>query len=537
MEKTEMTSLSRRSFVAGSAVASCAGALAFATPALAAEETTNAESTAEETSPDASEHAPVEVIDCDVVVCGTGTAGMCASVRAAELGGKVVALEKFDFVGGTSNVAESCTGVGTRMQAELGVTIDKKAMFSEVFNYHHSAAIGPVLHSFVDNCGATLDWMVDNGCHFLTVMTFFGKYYTCHLSGDAETGQSMLNGEAIIQPMLARAEELGVDIRLSTPMTGLVVEDGRVTGVYATDAEGNDIQVNARGVILATGGYASNKELFEEFVGYPYEKISVAGMAGRDGDGIQAARALGADLHHPETVNPSGEFVIGSGSWNDNLNQIFSWQQNLRVNENAERFWNEGNNQEFAAHVNAIKTQNDVYSIIDADFLNTLATETVFYNMPMYGVLVGSPLAGCMEALQEGLDAGLVVQAETIEELAEELGLDVDALTATIDRYNELCDLGSDEDYGKDEAYLFPVRTAPFYAAKMGPLIFATNGGVKVNKNLQAMKGADPIEGLFCVGNDAGAIYGTDYDVQLMPGSCQAWAATGGKMAAEFIMA
>ena len=437
------------------------------------------------------EHNPVETVECDVVVCGSGTGGMCAAVRAAELGGAVVMLEKKNAVGGTSNFAESMTGVGTKMQKELGVEIDVKEMFDAVFNYHHSAAVGPVLHSFIDNSGATVDWLVDNGCHFLTVMT---------------------------------------------PMTDLATEGDKVVGVYATNAKGEEILVKARGVILATGGYANNSELFEEFTLRSYDRLRVAGMDGRDGDGIIAARALGASLHHPETLNPSGECVIDSGSWNDNLNQIFSWQQNLRVNEEGERFWNEGNNQEFAAHVNALYTQNASYSIIDADLLNTLATETVFYSMPMYDVNIGSPLAGCMEAIDEGLSQGLIVKADTIEELAEKLELDPAALKATVDRYNAMCENGEDEDYGKAADYLFPVKTAPFYAAATQPIIYATNGGIKVNKNLQVMAGTHTIEGLYAIGNDAGAIYGADYDVQLMPGSCQAWAATGGRMAAEHIL-
>lgn len=527
--------ISRRSFFTGAAAL---GAAAAGTGLITGcTQPTTLSETGTEDGEAPTPHNPVETIECDVVVCGSGTGGMCAAVRAAELGGNVILLEKKSVVGGTSNYAESMTGVGTKMQAELNVEIDVREMFNAVFEYHHSAAVGSVLHSFIDNSGATIDWLVDNGCHFLTVMTFFGRFYTCHLSGDASTGTSMLNGEAIIQPLLAQAEGHGVDIRLETPMTDLAVENGKVVGAYATSKEGDEILIKARGVILATGGYANNADLFEEFTHRSYDKIRVNGVDGRDGDGIVAARALGADLHHPETLNPAGECVINSGSWNDNLNQIFSWQQNLRVNEAAERFWNEGNNQEFAAHVNAVYTQNAAYSIIDADFLNTLATETVFYSMPMYDVNIGSPLAGCMEAIEEGLDQGLIVKADSIEELADKLTLDATALKETIERYNTMCDQGVDEDYSKPSDYLFPVKTAPFYAAPVQAMIYATNGGIKVNKNLQVVSGPQPIEGLYAIGNDAGAIYGSDYDVQLMPGSCQAWAATGGRMAAEHILA
>ena len=281
---SDNNAFSRRSFLTGAATL---GAVAAATGLAGCAPTTMAETGGDAKAEDdgqaeaAVEHNPVETVECDVVVCGSGTGGMCAAVRAAELGGTVVMLEKKNAVGGTSNFAESMTGVGTKMQKELGVEIDVKEMFDAVFNYHHSAAVGPVLHSFIDNSGATVDWLVDNGCHFLTVMTFFGRFYTCHLSGDASTGTSMLNGEAVIQPMLAHAEELGVDIRLETPMTDLATEGDKVVGVYATNAKGEEILVKARGVILATGGYANNSELFEEFTLRSYDRLRVAGMDGR----------------------------------------------------------------------------------------------------------------------------------------------------------------------------------------------------------------------------------------------------------------
>lgn len=149
------------------------------------------------------EHNPVETVECDVVVCGSGTGRLCAAVRAAELGGAVVMLEKKNAVGGTSNFAESMTGVGHQDAEGTGRGDRREGDVRCRVQLPPQRRRGTRAHSFIDNSGATVDWLVDNGCHFLTVMTFFGRFYTCHLSGDASTGTSMLNGEAVIQPMLA----------------------------------------------------------------------------------------------------------------------------------------------------------------------------------------------------------------------------------------------------------------------------------------------------------------------------------------------
>ncbi len=532
-EKLGNGGLTRRSFLNG---ALALGAVATGTSLLSGCTSTEDSTVNKETAATV-EHNPSETVECDIVVCGSGTGGMCAAVRGAELGGNVLLLEKNAAVGGTSNFAESITGVGTKMQAALGIEINTEELFNSVFTYHHSGANGPVLHSFIKTCGETVDWLVDRGCHFLTVMTFFGLYHTCHLSGDPETGKSMLNGEAIIQPMLAQAESLGVDIRCNTPLTDLLVENGKVTGVYATDENGQEIQINAtKGVILATGGYADNKELYEEFTNLSFDNVHAWGMTGRDGDGIKLARALGATLHHPETLNYSGEYVVGTSTFHEPLNQIFAWQQNLRVNENAERFFSEEDISNYSAHGNALSIQAAGYSILDQDLIDTITNATVFTSMPMYDVVIGSPLAGAADAMEQGLGDGIVFKADTIEELAQKLGLDADALRVTIDTYNQMCDAGVDTDYGKAKDFLFPVRTAPFYGARVVPTIYATNGGVKVNEKLQVISGFDIIEGLYAIGNETSAIYGNNYDVQLMPGSCQSWAATGGRLAAESML-
>ena len=139
------------------------------------------------------------------------------------------------------------------------------------------------------------------------------------------------------------------------------------------------------------------------------------------------------------------------------------------------------------------------------------------------------------EALIDEYVAGddfAIWKADTIEELAEQMGLDPVALRDTIDHYNEMCDNGKDDDFLKDPKYLIPVRTAPFYGVKNTPIFMTTVGGLRVDERSRVLKAdGQPIHGLYACGSDAGGLYGYEYDVLVAAGSQQSYAAVGGRLA------
>lgn len=523
--------ISRRTFLAGSLVAGAGivGGLAGCAPASqAASETGNASDGAEA----AIEHDPARTESFDVVVVGSGTAGTCAALRAAEQGLSVVCLEKNSSLGGTSVFAEGLCGIGSRYQTEQGIEVDRAAVLADTLSYHHHACLGPVARAFIDSCGETIDWLQDQGVAWSSVVALGESYPVWHLPAD-ETG-APAHMQTVLEILQRKAEDGGVEFRASEPMTDLAVEAGAVTGAY-TGSGDDETLIEARAVVLASGGYANNAELFEKFTGRPYDKVHVWGMTGRDGDGIaRAAATANADTHIPGTVMYHTGRIDGTDAFSDIPNFVLTMQPTLRVNASAQRYFNEGATSDFSATGNVLTTNAANFVVFDDAYLDHIEQNGPFCPMPNLGAFVGQPFA-CREGIEscEG-----VVKADTVEGLAQALGLDAEALAATVERYNGFCASGADEDFGKPAAQLLPVSTAPFYGARITPTLFTTVGGLRVNEHVQVVdtEGA-PIAGLYAAGGDAGGLYGANYDVNVCSGSQQGWAATSGRLAAEHIAA
>ncbi len=522
--------ISRRTFLTGSLVAGAGivGGLAGCAPAA---QQSDAASTGGEDAKSI-EHSPSSTESFDVVVVGSGTAGTCAALRAAQEGLSVACLEKNSSLGGTSVFAEGLCGIGSSYQAEQGIAVDKAAVLADTMSYHHYACLGPVVRAFVDNCGATIDWLQEQGVAWASVVALGDSYPVWHLPAD-ETG-APAHMQTVLEILQRKAEEAGVQFRTSEAMTDLAVSDGAVKGVY-TGSGSDEALLEAKAVILASGGYANNAELFERFTGRPYDSVHVWGMTGRDGDGIAfAASSANADTHIPSTVMYHTGRIDGTDAFSDVPNFVLTMQPTLRVNAAANRYFNEAATSDFSATGNVLTTNTGNYVIFDDAYLDHIEQNGPFCPMPNLGAFVGQPFA-CREEIEscEG-----VMRADTVEELAGQLGLDASALAATVERYNGFCAHGVDEDFGKPAEQLLAVSVAPFYGAKITPTLFTTVGGLRVNEHMQVIdvEGA-PIAGLYAAGGDAGGLYGANYDVDVCSGSQQGWAATSGRLAAEHLAA
>ena len=476
------------------------------------------------------EHNPTSAESFDVVVVGSGTAGTCAALRAAEQGLSVVCLEKNSSLGGTSVFAEGLCGIGSGYQAGQGIEVDKAAVLANTMDYHHYACLGPVARAFVDNCGATIDWLQEQGVAWSSVVALGDSYPVWHLPAD-ETG-APTHMQAVLAVLQQKAEAVGVEFRTSSAMNDLAVEDGKVVGVY-TGSSNDETLIEAQAVVLASGGYANNADLFEKFTGRPHDSVHVWGMDGRDGDGIAAATGTAdADTHIPSAVMYHTGRIDGTDAFSDIPNFVLTMQPTMRVNAAAERYFNEAVTSDFSATGNVLTTNAANYVVFDDAYIDHIEQNGPFCPMPNLSAFVGQPFA-CREGIEscEG-----VVKADTIEQLAAQLGLDAETLAATVERYNGFCAHGVDEDYGKPSAQLLPVAVAPFYGAKITPTLFTTVGGLRVNEHLQVIgKDGAPIAGLYAAGGDAGGLYGANYDVDVCSGSQQGWAATSGRLAAEHI--
>lgn len=528
--------ISRRAFLSGAAIlgagATMAGLSGCAQPKGASQRE------ADERFVDTTAgHSPADVAECDMVVVGSGTAGVCATARAAELGANVILLERCDALGGSSYMAEGVAGTNTYVHERDGVSIDNSAMLQDTQSYHHWAADANVLKNYIEHSGATIDWLHETcGVNFLmATVTAPTSYQTWHLTGD-ENGTMVRLGPGLIKPVSEFALSCGADVRTLSTATGLVFEDDEVRGVYYTDVNGVEHEVRAKSVVLATGGYANNPDLFEKYSNISHSRIHNYGAFGRTGDGITWATELGAATHNIGTVMFASTYVPGSTAFEERVNWIFSWQPNLRVNEHGRRFMNETLSADFSVVSNAVLAQTQAYSVLDAAYLDDIENVALPVGMDSIGIMSGKPLPGSIDAIEQAVAEGRVLKADTLEGLAEAIGCDAETLVGTVDAYNSYCEAGADPDFGTPAASLRAISKPPFYAANIQPALFTTVGGLKVDDHWRVVKeDGSLIPNLFALGNDASSQVGHDYDVGVMSGSQQGWCATGGRMVAEYL--
>lgn len=456
---------------------------------------------------------------CDVLVVGSGTAGTCAAITAAEAGAQVICIEKNADLGGTSRFGEWIGGHNAKIQADAGIEFDIKELVKAYENEMDWGVPVDVLEDFYIESGKTIDWLVDEGIPFQA-----GTGVSPHLVGifDEEGNQTFLY-EGMLKPLWAIGEGLSnLEFRTECPMVGLVAEDGKVTGAYAQDADGNVVKISAGSVILATGGFVDDEALFWEAMHQDFSRYYNYGIPGRTGDGYKAMHELNAAVSGmPAMLAEPG--VVGTTAFSDDPNIWFTWAVLPHINEQGKRFYDESVALDGNAEAinNAALAQQKAFILADYAYM---AEGEIAKQWAMYSS--GRGLEGVEE--YEG-----VHKADTLEELAEIIGVPADALVETVDKYNAACESGVDEEFGCRPEGLVPIVKAPFYAAELQMAIYCTNGGVRTNSKMQVVnQDGEVIEGLYAIGLDNGTIYKNTYPIGTFEAVAQTWSATGGRIAA-----
>jgi fumarate reductase flavoprotein subunit len=314
--------------------------------------------------------------------------------------------------------------------------------------------------------------------------------------------------------------------------------------VIAEDESGKTIRANAKAVIIATGGFGNNKEMIKEHTGFNLgEDVFVMTDRKMTGDGIRLAweagaakEAMGMHLIH----HVPGPGIVGPMPWMvKNQVGVIQWQPYLWVNQQGERFFDES----IATHrvtftANAIARQKGrcAYLIFDESTRKSME-EKGFDHMPL--LFPGNERLVDFDAQIKGLqDSGNknVFVADTLEELAQKMGIKLDALQKTVDEYNRFCEKGHDDLLAKDPKFLCLVKVPKFYAFRNIPSAYGTLGGIKVNERMEVLnKEQDVIPGLYAAGYDANIIYGDtpDYDHFKFAGSALGFALNSGRIAGE----
>lgn len=556
--------LARRDFLKGAALTGAAAVAgsgllsvseALADEAEAEEESEESEDVAEEEAEegdegedaeslgaayDALDASAIEEAAADLVVIGAGPSGMAAAVTAAEQGLSVIVLEKTSSSGGCAKYGMGPLAIGTKYQEEQGLDYDLDEMFNEFVEYTHYRTNVPLVREYFERSNETLEWIEDMGVTFDEAAQYFEKSYaTWHLVHSEEGVSGGGQAKTMTDHMQSTAEDLGVVFYFEEPACRLELEDGAICGVCATSAdETSGMHITTKAAVVATGGFGNSEEMVEEQFGLKLDE-DFFGMrfSGHEGDGVKMVwEAGGAQSDMIEEVIFDIYQQDSEGSYTYDVHQVML-EPNLLVNKEGKRFFNEEQVQNTTYTGNSLlrQTGNTGFMIMDEDIKEGyVEANEVPFNSKVFTV---EDFTGFDESFEEMEESGYtaIVRADTLDELAEMLGIDAEGLSATVEEYNQICADGYDP-LGKSAEYLQPIQTAPFYAAQYYPSAYGTLGGVTVDEELQVLddEGA-AIGGLFAAGTDTCTIYGDSY-MFLMPGNTMGYSINSGRFAGESVI-
>ena len=470
---------------------------------------------------------PAEV---DVAVAGSGATGLAAALTLAEAGANVAVFEKQRALGGTSNFFRGTFAVESEMQRERFIDYSRDDAFKNIMEYSHWRANAPLVRAIVDESAATIAWLKDQGVRFTGQMsTMPGAPSTYHVVEGT--------GEAVVKALVTQAKSKGVQIVPGTPVMALSKQGGRIDGVVVDDG-GHEVEVSVQAVVVATGGYANNREWLEKYTGYDLDvNLFAWGNTGKMGDGIRMAWEVGAaedgvDALEMLRVGPMGpEFAVGG-----NDVEVVALQPDLWVTVRGERFCDESVAlcDTDSGNVNArFRSDGFTYSLFDESIVEHLLEGGIDRGLGLM-FLPGYKPSNVKKEIQAAISGGTkeVFAAESMEGLARLIEIDPVILRATVDEYNDCCSRGRDRLFVKNPKFLRPLLGPRHYAVKVRTAFLGTMGGIRINQNMEVLdKKSAVIPGLYAGGFDAGGMYGDSYPITVSPGLSSAFALNSGRIA------
>ena len=477
-------------------------------------------------SGDAAEVAEDTTVDTDIVIVGAGGAGMTAAITAAEAGRSVVIVESQAMVGGNSvratggmNAADTpnqdenefteAAGVEKTLQTAASEWADHEvitalaATVAEQWAEYQANPVGyfdsaelmeldtligghgindpALVETLCTNSADAIAWLGEQGIELTSVGAAGGaSVKRIHRPLDDE-GLVISVGSYIIPRLQSKCEELGVEILLNTTANKILTDaDGAAVGIEATDKDGATVTVNAKAVVLASGGFGANLDMVTEYKP-ELEGFMTTNAAGAQGQGIDMAVAIGAgtvDMDqiqiHP-TVEANTAALITEGLRGDGA---------ILVNAEGNRFTDEVGTRDVVSAAEIAQTGSYSWLVID------------------------QAMADASSVIQGYINNGYTVTGETYEELAEAMGVDAAAFAATMDKWNAAVAAGVDEEFGRT-SFTNPLDTAPYYAIKVTAGIHHTMGGLTINPQTQVLAGdGTVIDGLYAAGEVTGGVHG-----------------------------
>ncbi|HAU8264380.1 TPA: flavocytochrome c [Kluyvera intermedia] len=416
----------------------------------------------------------------DVVVVGSGGAGLAAAIQAHDEGARVLIVEKMPTFGGnTIKASAGMNAAETRFQRVKGIEDSKELFYQETLKGGQNRNNPELLRCFVEHAPQAIEWLANRGIMLNDITTTGGM--SIDRTHRPKDGSAV--GGYLISGLVRNVTRRGIDVMLDTSVEEILCEQGKVSAVRLINDENETLTVAVKSVIVATGGFSANSEMVVKY------RPDLAGFVttnhkGATGGGIALLQHIGADtvdmgeiqIHPTVEQNTSyliSESIRGGGA--------------ILVNQKGNRFFNE------------METRDKVSAQIIA------LPEHYAY------IVFDEHVRAKNKAADEYIARGFVTSASSPRQLAEKLGMDYHAFLATLERYNGFVEQQHDSDFGRTTALRNPINEGPFHAIRIAPGVHHTMGGVTINTETAVLnKQQQVIPGAFAAGEVAGGIHGSN---------------------------
>lgn len=414
----------------------------------------------------------------DVVVVGSGGAGLAAAIQAHDEGASVLIVEKMPTIGGnTIKASAGMNAAETRFQRVKGIQDSKELFYAETLKGGGNKNNPELLQRFVENAPEAIEWLARRGIMLNDITTTGGM--SIDRTHRPRDGSAV--GGYLISGLVRNVNKRGIDVMLDTEVDEILFDGGEVRGVRLLTDEKEVITVQTKSVVVATGGFSANSQMVVKYRP-DLEGFVTTNHKGATGGGIALLERIGANtvdmgeiqIHPTVEQNTSyliSESIRGGGA--------------ILVNQQGERFYNE------------MSTRDKVSAAIIA------LPEHYAY------IVFDEHVRAKNRAADEYIAKGLVTSASSPRELAATLGLEEDAFLATLERYNGFVAKQHDDDFGRTTALRAPINEGPFHAIRIAPGVHHTMGGVTVNTRTEVLNARQQvIPGAFAAGEVVGGIHG-----------------------------
>ncbi|USJ19640.1 flavocytochrome c [Lactococcus formosensis] len=412
----------------------------------------------------------------DVIIVGSGGAGMTAAIEAKDAGMNPVILEKMPMAGGnTSKASAGLNASETSVEKAQGITDSNDKFYEETLKGGGGTNDKELLRYFVDHTAAAVDWLAQNDIVLDNLTTTGGM----SVSRTHRPHDGSAVGAYLVKGLEENISKRDIPVFVNSDVTKINEKDGKVSGVEVK-IEGETKQVDSKAVVVTTGGFGANQNMIAKYRPDLKDYVTT-NAAGSTGDGIEMISALGGALVdmdkiqiHPTVFQKTGylvsESIRGEGA--------------ILVNKEGKRFFNEMDTRDKVSAAELKQDGKYAYAIF------------------------GEGTKDKVKAVDQYISKDMVVEADNVEELAKKLDIKPEELNATVTKWNKAVADKKDSEFGRTTGMTNDI-SGKVYAIKVAPGIHHTMAGVKINTQTQVLKeDGQPIKGLYAAGEVTGGLHG-----------------------------